>query len=286
MEGHARPPVVAPDAVERWRARMVDRLRVGRTSASMARARLERYEGCLRDLAGRLHVAHGSPHLGNYSDPTDEFVFIVLSRKTAERAYVPAFASLKGVGPWRHVLDLGTRRVESLIYGCGLEEKKATAIVGSLRAIVKRFGAADLSRASGLADDELFAFLASLPEVGPKSARCVMLYSFGRPTFPVDAHVGRVLARLGLMQRIAIDLLPMGHKERQRALEDTIPPDIRYGLHVNLVAHGRAICRAVSPACHACLLAPDCAHVKAGTVQRRKMVRDDEVDGRTRCSRS
>lgn len=267
MEGHARPPVVPPDAAERWRARMVDRLRVGRTSAARARARLERLEGALRVLAIRLHRAHGSPHLGNYSDPTDEFVFIVLSRKTAERAYVPAFASLKRVGSWQRVLDLGKSRIKSLIHGCGLEGKKATAIVGGLQAIAERFGATDLSRASGLSDDELFAFLASLPEVGPKSARCVMLYSFGRLTFPVDAHVGRVLARLGVMEAIGVDLRPMGHKERQQALEDTIPPDLRYGLRVNLVAHGREICRAATPACHACVLVPDCAYPKAARLQ-------------------
>lgn len=261
---------MTPAAVEHWRTRMLDRLRVGRRSTSAAVARLDRFEGCLRHLAARLHEVHGSPHLGNYSDPTDEFVFIVLSRKTAERAYLSAFASLKRVGSWERVMDLGESRIESLIYGCGLEGKKATAIAGGLRAIAERFGSTDLSRAASLADDELFSFLAGLPEVGPKSARCVMLYSFGRLTFPVDAHVGRVLARLGVMEKIGINLLPMGHKERQRALEDTIPPDLRYGLHVNLVAHGRAICRAASPACHACLLAPDCEYSKAALVRRRK----------------
>ncbi|MBI2570485.1 MAG: hypothetical protein HYV63_26080 [Candidatus Schekmanbacteria bacterium] len=221
-------------------------------------------------MAGRLHEAHRTPHLGNYLDPTDEFVFIVLSRKTAERAYVPAFTSLKQVGSWQRVLDLGERRIESLIYGCGLEGKKATAIVGGLRAIVERFGATDFSRASDLADNELFAFLAGLPEVGPKSARCVMLYSFGRLTFPVDAHVGRVLARLGCMEQIGMNLAPMGHKERQRALEHTIPPDLRHGLHVNLVAHGRAICKATTPACDACILESGCAYARAARLQRRK----------------
>ena len=47
------------------------------------------------------------------------------------------------------------------------------------------------------------AFLCTLPEIGPKSAACVMMCSLDRPAFPVDAHVGRVLERLGIFRRSA-----------------------------------------------------------------------------------
>src|SRR5690606_4079911 len=162
---------------------------------------------------------------------------------------------------------LDARQIEKAIRGGGLEAKKARAVASGLRAIRDRFGKADLRLARGLGDDDLFKFLSALPEVGPKSARCVMLYSFGRAVFPVDAHVGRVLARLGCMAPVGIDLGPMNHKARQRALETTIPPDLRYGLHVNLVAHGRAICTATRPLCEGCSLAPRCAFAQARRAQ-------------------
>jgi endonuclease III len=263
MEGHARPPVVTADAVAQWRAAMSGVLRQQGMTPACARRRVPALETALRWIAGRLDAVHGTPHLGNFSDPTDEFVFIVLSRKTPERAYVPAFKSLKGIGTWEHVLDLDGQRIEKAIRGGGLEAKKARAVASGLRAIRDRFGTADLRLARGLGDDDLFEFLSALPEVGPKSARCVMLYSFGRAVFPVDAHVGRVLARIGCMVPVDIDLGPMGHEARQRALETTIPPDLRYGLHVNLVAHGRTICTAARPLCEDCSLAPRCAYAQA-----------------------
>ena len=74
------------------------------------------------------------------------------------------------------------------------------------------------------------------------------------------AVIRMVLRGAAGMCAIGIELLPMGHKERQRALEHVIPPDRRYGLHVNLVAHGRTVCRAPAPACEVCVLASKCAH--------------------------
>lgn len=44
-------------------------------------------------------------------------------------------------------------------------------------------------------DEEILAFLKSLPGVGPKVAHCIMLFSMGRHTsFPVDVWIGRVMA--------------------------------------------------------------------------------------------
>lgn len=228
-------------------------------SAIRARRIVEHLEARLRWIAKKASNTYGTPHLGNWSDPTDEFVFIVLSRKTPERAYVSTFAALKRLGTWEEVLKLGEPSITRAIHGGGLEGKKALSITEGLRAIVERFGAPDLSRASDLTDEELFDFLLSLPEVGPKSARCVMLFSFGRPTFPVDAHVGRVLSRLGPLLDLGVDLEPMSHKARQRVLRDPIPPDLRHELHVNLLTHGREICGARRPLCDACVLALGCS---------------------------
>jgi len=257
---HCSPMEIDAACVRMWESRMRGRLTTGTDDSGGG---LRTFQDLVRVVHGMLHEHHGTPHLGNWQDPTDEFVYIILSRKTPEKACVRAFEVLQAAGDWGAVATLSVRKVARLIHGCGLEHKKAVAILAGLKCVTERFGEPDLSLAKGLPDDELFALLTGLPEVGPKSARCVMLYSFRRTTFPVDAHVGRILARLGCMQLVGIDLAPMGHKARQRALEDAIPPDLRYGLHVNLVAHGREVCGAHKPDCERCTLQPHCDHGRA-----------------------
>ena len=69
-----------------------------------------------------------------------------------------------------------------------------------------------------------------------------MMCSLDRPAFPVDAHVGRVLERLGALRRVGIELAGRDHKVKQRLLWDAVPPALRYPLHVNLLVHGRSVC--------------------------------------------
>lgn len=249
---------MTPEAVVRWRSAVTlqapARPRRGEKGGFWA----EDLETALRDVAALLHEEYGTPHLGNMSDATDEFAYIVLSRKTAERAYIRAFDALKALGPWGAIQHLDIQVIADTIHGCGLERKKASALVDGLAAIRARFGAPDLARASSLSDDELFEFLLSLPEVGPKSALCIMLFSFQRAVFPVDAHVGRVLARMAVFLIAGVELAGAGHKERQRLLRELVPPDVRYQLHVNLVAHGRSACSARAPACDSCVLRRHC----------------------------
>ena len=46
-----------------------------------------------------LQVLYGTPDLGNKSDPVDELVHIILSKKTYEEAYQKAFRALKSRFP-------------------------------------------------------------------------------------------------------------------------------------------------------------------------------------------
>jgi endonuclease III len=48
-----------------------------------------------------------------------------------------------------------------------------------------------------LSDDEAMDYLLSLPGVGVKTAKCVLMYSLGRAVLPIDIHVLRVAKRLG-----------------------------------------------------------------------------------------
>jgi endonuclease-3 len=95
-------------------------------------------------------------------------------------------------------------------------------------------------------------YLLSLGGVGPKTAACVLLFACGKPAFPVDTHVHRVARRLGLIgPKTSAD-------EAHSILEAMVPEEEVYAFHVNLITHGRRVCKAQRPLCGVCVLAPVC----------------------------
>jgi DNA-cytosine methyltransferase len=218
----------------------------------------------LRELARILAVLYGTRDLGNKQDPTDELVYIILSRKTPEREYQRSFDALKRrFSTWDALLKAAPRAVEKLVYSGGLSGKKITSLFGALTKLRETFGQCSLDGAREWSDEQLEAFLCALPEIQRKSAYCIMMYAFGRAVFPVDTHVGRVLTRIGIYRELGLGLRGLDHKQLQRVLADLIPPNLRYSLHVNLVEHGRLVCQSVRPLCNQCELRNLCHHYRA-----------------------
>jgi DNA (cytosine-5)-methyltransferase 1 len=260
-----------PPSVTAWRKRLLERLRTGTPplpvspspDASTLSDRLDEGISYLREVARILAVLYGSPNLGNKADPTDELVYILLARHTREGAYQQAFEAMKRRFPtWDDLLDAPRSEVERLVYSGGLSGKKTIALYAALGRLRETFGRCTLEPARDWPDEKLEEFLCELPEVQRKSAFCIMMYSFGRAVFPADTHVGRVLSRLGPYRELGLDLQGLDHKKLQRVLTDLIPPPLRYSLHVNLVEHGRAVCRAPKPLCGQCELRPFCRYYR------------------------
>jgi DNA (cytosine-5)-methyltransferase 1 len=223
----------------------------------------------IREIARILAVLHGSPDLGNKLDPIDELVYIILARKTRESAYQQTFDLLKRRFPrWDDLTNSPRAVVQKIVFSGGLSEKKTTSLFGALGKLRETFGSCTLEPARSWSNEELERFLRALPEIERKSAYCIMMYSFGRQVFPVDTHVGRVLGRLGLYGKIGLSLDGLDHKARQRLLADLIPPNLRYSLHVNLIQHGRSICRSIKPLCDRCELRNFCAYHRKKELMR------------------
>jgi endonuclease III len=190
----------------------------------------------------------------------DELVATVLSQHTSDRNSERAFAQLKAVFPdWEQVLSAPAATVADAIRCGGIADAKARRIQQILAAIREREGRIDLGRLSGLDDAAVEAYLTSLPGVGPKTAACVLVFSMGRAAFPIDTHVHRVATRLGW--------IPPGTTAEQahRVLAPAVPPGIRYDLHLALITHGRAVCKAQRPRCDACVLRADCPYAGSTT---------------------
>ncbi len=231
----------------------------GQVAIERVRALVDDVIAYLREAARMLALLHGTPSLGNKTEPVDELVYIILARKTREEAYQQAFSALKSrFSSWDDLLRARRSEVTALLSSSGLGEKKTKSLFGALGAISKRFGSCTLDEARSWTDADLESFLCSLPEVQRKSAYCVMMYAFGRLVFPVDTHVGRVMSRLEPYRELGLILSGLDHKQLQSVLAELVPPELRYSLHVNLISHGREICRAQKPLCTECDLRGFC----------------------------
>jgi endonuclease-3 len=79
----------------------------------------------------------------------------------------------------------------------------------------------------------------------------------GRPYMPVDTHVHRVARRLGLIESRAT--AEAAHDILNR--DSSVPAELRFSFHIQLIRHGRAVCRANRPACDECTLNDLCPRV-------------------------
>ncbi len=207
-------------------------------------------------VLGALHgpvVAEPLP-LGNKADPVDELVYILLTLMTRSQPRIDrAYAGLQQLAPgaWSQLLERDRAEVRAVLRPLGFVERRTDQLLGMLQAPL--ISAADASQQLASLDDEgLLATLTSLPGIGVKSAKCVMLYSLGREVLPVDVHVARVAQRLGYLPD-GLNLL-----QADRELEPQVPPELRFDVHVQFVRHGRSICRQPTPRCEACPLAARC----------------------------
>jgi endonuclease-3 len=186
----------------------------------------------------------------------DELVATVLSQHTSDTNSERAFAQLKAKFPvWEQVADAPVDDVADAIRCGGIADQKARRIQQLLTAIEEREGSIDLSRLHGLDDAAVDDYLRSLPGVGPKTAACVIVFSMGRPAFPVDTHIHRMARRLGWVPANATA------DRTHHILAACVPPAIKYDLHVAMITHGRTVCRAQQPRCDMCVLRDLCAYV-------------------------
>ena len=178
----------------------------------------------------------------------------MLSQNTSDRNRDVAYARLRERFPtWVDVRDAPLDEIADAIRPGGLAETKAPRIQEIIRRLPHEGGEPTLDWLADAPRDDAIEFLTELPGVGRKTAACVMIFALGRPEIPVDTHVYRVGGRLGLFpERASFEL---AHDEMLRITD----PEDAYELHVNLIAHGRAICRP-RPRCPECALRRMCVY--------------------------
>jgi endonuclease-3 len=252
-------------------------------------------------IRDRLREMYGRPRNDPHGDPVHELVLTMLSQNTSDTNRDVAYAGLRArFRSWADVRDAPTEEVEEAIRRGGLAPTKAPRIQAALREISRlndagtspsaqrsrlnnagtspsaqtsRLNNAGTSPSAQRGDpidldwlrdaprDEALAYLTSLPGVGRKTAACVLIFAFGRPEIPVDTHVKRVGERLGLFRAGA------SFDEAHDEMLAVTPPEDAYELHMNLIAHGRRLCRPARPLCEECALRRMCPYGRSRSAE-------------------
>ncbi len=210
-----------------------------------------------RQVHQRLLDFYGQPTWRNPLLPVDELVSTILSQNTNDANRDRAFESLRQHFPtWEQVRDAETGSVVAAIRPAGLANQKGPRIQQVLRGISAERGSLDLYFLKELPLEEARLWLMKFKGVGPKTAAIVLLFSLGRPAFPVDTHIYRVTGRVGLRPE------KMTVEQAHVYLEKLLPPETYYAAHLNIIRLGREVCAARKPACPRCPLRKLCNYAK------------------------
>ena len=196
----------------------------------------------------------------NRRNPLEELLFIICSTQTTEASYRRTYRDLRREFPTvGHLAEAPAEYLARPLEPGGLSNQKAKSMRRIFDALQAEFGSLTLAPLRHYTDDEAEAFLTSLPGVGKKVARCVLMYSLDREVFPVDTHCWRIAQRLGWIRATTSD----GHcSERDMdRLQEKIPANLRFTLHVSFVSLGREICTAKHPECDRCPVRTYCRRI-------------------------
>jgi endonuclease-3 len=206
-----------------------------------------------RAIHQRLLDVYGEPEWRRPLPPLDELISTILSQNTNDRNRDRAFDALQARFPsWEAVRDAPLEAVIEAIRPAGLANQKARRIQEVLREITRLRGALELDFLQDLPLEEARSWLMQFKGVGPKTAAIVLLFSLGRPAFPVDTHIYRVSGRIGLRPA------EMTVEETHAWLESLLPPETWYAAHLNLIRLGREVCQARRPQCDCCPIREFC----------------------------
>lgn len=205
-----------------------------------------------RQIAPPLEETYGRKHWKRH-DGMDELVSCILSQSTTDANRDRGFDALKATYPtWEAVHHAPEDELIETIRPAGLANSKGPYIQGSLAGIFEERGEYNIDFIEDMPVDEAKKWLTKLPGVGPKTAAIVLCFGYNRPAFPVDTHVHRLGKRIGLLPP------KISANKAHEHMEAIVPDEEFYAFHLQLIYHGRAICKARSPKCEACPIQQHC----------------------------
>ncbi|MFI3265555.1 MAG: endonuclease III [Rikenellaceae bacterium] len=181
----------------------------------------------------------------DYRNPYELVVAVILSAQcTDKRVNMTTPALFERFPTPEAMAEASAEDIFPYIKSISYPNNKAKNLAGMARKLVDEFG----SQVPSDIDQ-----LQKLPGVGRKTANVVGSVIFGREVMPVDTHVFRVAARMGLTLKAKTPL------QTEQQLVELIPSHLLPIAHHWLILHGRYVCVARKPKCDECGLNELCA---------------------------
>jgi len=199
----------------------------------------------IRELHRDLIELHGRPNRTHSTDGVRQLLTTILSQNvTDDQTAQAAEALFERYRDYEEIERADHDDLAETVRVVGLNNQKAERIQRALAAIREQTGGEyTLAFLDEMATDAATEWLTQIKGVGPKTASVVLNFHFDKPTFAVDTHIERLAKRFDLIEDAATN--ERAHEE----LNDLIPDDIKYSLHVLLITHGREHCTAQRPDC-------------------------------------
>lgn len=194
-----------------------------------------KYDGFIAYFEQAMPVAESEL---KFMNPYQLIVAVVLSAQcTDKRVNMTTPAFFERFPDAKSLSEATQDDVYQLIKSISYPNNKAKNLIGMAKALVTDF--------DGVVPDNI-EDLQKLPGVGRKTANVVVAVAFDKPAMPVDTHVFRVSARIGLSKNAKTPL------DTEKQLVAHIPQKLLSKAHHWLILHGRYVCLARKPKCAEC----------------------------------
>ena len=203
----------------------------------------QRYAAVVEYFSKAMPVAESELE---YTDPFQLLVAVILSAQcTDKRVNMTTPALFEAFSTAEAMAAATAEEIYPYIRSISYPNNKAKNLAGMARMLVAEFG--------GVVPSDLDQ-LQRLPGVGRKTANVVGAVIWQKEVMPVDTHVFRVAARIGLSRNAKTPL------QTELQLEKGFPKHLLPIAHHWLILHGRYVCTARAPKCGDCGIADICAY--------------------------
>ena len=210
----------------------------------------QRYEGIIAYFQQAMPVAESEL---TYSNPFELLVAVILSAQCTDKRVNLTTPALFAAYPTAQAMAEATAEdIFPYIRSISYPNNKAKHLAGMARMLVEEFG--------GEVPSDLKE-LQRLPGVGRKTANVIGAVIWQKEVMPVDTHVFRVAARIGLTRGAKTPL------QTELQLEKHIPSHLLPIAHHWLILHGRYVCTARAPKCDECGIKEWCKNFSAKSVK-------------------
>ncbi|MFI3292450.1 MAG: endonuclease III [Rikenellaceae bacterium] len=201
----------------------------------------QRYEGVINWFSENMPVAESEL---NYRNPYELLVAVSLSAQcTDKRVNLTTPALFEAYPSPYEMAEAEIEEIYSYIKSISYPNNKARNLSKMSKMLCKEFG--------GEVPQDLDD-MQRLPGVGRKTANVLGSVLWQREVMPVDTHVFRLGARIGLTRGAKTPL------QCELQLEKYIPSHLLPIAHHWLILHGRYVCIARKPKCEECGLTQWC----------------------------